>query len=83
MAFNGGWKADRNENYDKFMEQMGTCVCVCVSFILNVCYLYIVCVFVVCYTMVGPIAWLVCLTLALSSELPSVQFNFPSWILSF
>lgn len=28
MAFNGTWKADRNENYDKFMEQMGECVCV-------------------------------------------------------
>ncbi|XP_060771936.1 fatty acid-binding protein, intestinal-like [Neoarius graeffei] len=23
MAFNGIWKVDRNENYDKFMEQMG------------------------------------------------------------
>ncbi|KAK2865917.1 hypothetical protein Q7C36_001973 [Tachysurus vachellii] len=23
MAFNGTWKVDRNENYDKFMEQMG------------------------------------------------------------
>uniref|UniRef100_UPI00398EC30C fatty acid-binding protein, intestinal n=1 Tax=Pristiophorus japonicus TaxID=55135 RepID=UPI00398EC30C len=23
MAFNGTWKADRNENYEKFMEQMG------------------------------------------------------------
>ncbi|XP_041048709.1 fatty acid-binding protein, intestinal [Carcharodon carcharias] len=23
MAFNGTWKSDRNENYDKFMEQMG------------------------------------------------------------
>ncbi|TNM93944.1 fatty acid-binding protein, intestinal-like [Takifugu rubripes] len=23
MAFNGTWKAERNENYDKFMEQMG------------------------------------------------------------
>ncbi|KAK1342279.1 hypothetical protein QTO34_015035 [Cnephaeus nilssonii] len=23
MAFNGAWKIDRNENYDKFMEKMG------------------------------------------------------------
>ncbi|XP_072526304.1 fatty acid-binding protein, intestinal-like [Salminus brasiliensis] len=23
MAFNGTWKIDRSENYDKFMEQMG------------------------------------------------------------
>ncbi|EHB18681.1 Fatty acid-binding protein, intestinal [Heterocephalus glaber] len=23
MAFNGTWKVDRNENYDKFMEKMG------------------------------------------------------------
>ncbi|XP_028832416.1 fatty acid-binding protein, intestinal isoform X1 [Denticeps clupeoides] len=23
MAFNGTWKVDRNENYEKFMEQMG------------------------------------------------------------
>ncbi|XP_017574773.1 fatty acid-binding protein, intestinal-like [Pygocentrus nattereri] len=23
MAFNGTWKIDRNDNYDKFMEQMG------------------------------------------------------------
>ncbi|KAM3857376.1 fatty acid-binding protein, intestinal-like [Diretmus argenteus] len=23
MAFNGTWKVDRSENYDKFMEQMG------------------------------------------------------------
>ncbi|XP_078267455.1 fatty acid-binding protein, intestinal [Rhinoraja longicauda] len=23
MTFNGTWKVDRNENYDKFMEQMG------------------------------------------------------------
>ncbi|EMP38561.1 Fatty acid-binding protein, intestinal [Chelonia mydas] len=23
MAFDGNWKADRSENYDKFMEQMG------------------------------------------------------------
>ncbi|KAF1664690.1 Fatty acid-binding protein, intestinal, partial [Aptenodytes patagonicus] len=23
MAFNGTWKADRNENYEKFMEAMG------------------------------------------------------------
>ncbi|XP_047450109.1 fatty acid-binding protein, intestinal-like [Mugil cephalus] len=23
MALNGTWKVDRNENYDKFMEQMG------------------------------------------------------------
>ncbi|XP_076866718.1 fatty acid-binding protein, intestinal-like [Brachyhypopomus gauderio] len=23
MAFDGTWKVDRNENYDKFMEQMG------------------------------------------------------------
>ncbi|XP_066508257.1 fatty acid-binding protein, intestinal-like [Hoplias malabaricus] len=23
MAFNGTWKINRNENYDKFMEQMG------------------------------------------------------------
>ncbi|XP_018593387.1 fatty acid-binding protein, intestinal-like isoform X1 [Scleropages formosus] len=23
MTFNGSWKVDRNENYDKFMEQMG------------------------------------------------------------
>eukprot|EP00061_Rhincodon_typus_P007694 g29651.t1 len=23
MAFNGTWKAERNDNYDKFMEQMG------------------------------------------------------------
>ncbi|MCI4394837.1 hypothetical protein PGIGA_G00173430 [Pangasianodon gigas] len=23
MAFNGTWKIDRNENYDKFMEQLG------------------------------------------------------------
>ncbi|XP_058240920.1 fatty acid-binding protein, intestinal-like [Hemibagrus wyckioides] len=23
MAFNGTWKVDRNDNYDKFMEQMG------------------------------------------------------------
>lgn len=23
MAFNGTWKIDRNENYDKFMEKMG------------------------------------------------------------
>ncbi|XP_007562596.1 fatty acid-binding protein, intestinal-like [Poecilia latipinna] len=23
MAFNGTWKVDRNENYDKFMEQLG------------------------------------------------------------
>ncbi|XP_029939731.1 fatty acid-binding protein, intestinal-like [Salarias fasciatus] len=23
MAFNGTWKVDRNENYDKFMDQMG------------------------------------------------------------
>ncbi|XP_077461897.1 fatty acid-binding protein, intestinal [Stigmatopora argus] len=23
MAFNGSWKVDRNDNYDKFMEQMG------------------------------------------------------------
>ena len=37
MAFDGTWKVDRSENYDKFMEQMGTrtglwrmCVCVCV-----------------------------------------------------
>lgn len=26
MAFNGSWKVDRSENYDKFMEQMGECV---------------------------------------------------------
>lgn len=25
MAFNGTWKVDRNDNYDKFMEQMGEC----------------------------------------------------------
>lgn len=25
MAFNGTWKVDRSENYDKFMEQMGEC----------------------------------------------------------
>lgn len=23
MAFDGAWKIDRNENYDKFMEKMG------------------------------------------------------------
>ncbi|XP_071361079.1 fatty acid-binding protein, intestinal [Trachinotus anak] len=23
MTFNGSWKIDRNENYEKFMEQMG------------------------------------------------------------
>ncbi|XP_004716007.1 fatty acid-binding protein, intestinal [Echinops telfairi] len=23
MAFNGTWKVDRNENYDKFMEKLG------------------------------------------------------------
>ncbi|KAK9980945.1 hypothetical protein ABG768_000526 [Culter alburnus] len=23
MAFNGTWKVDRNDNYEKFMEQMG------------------------------------------------------------
>ncbi|CAN9510357.1 unnamed protein product [Ophioblennius macclurei] len=23
MTFNGNWKVDRNENYEKFMEQMG------------------------------------------------------------
>ncbi|XP_077427191.1 fatty acid-binding protein, intestinal [Vanacampus margaritifer] len=23
MTFNGNWKVDRNDNYDKFMEQMG------------------------------------------------------------
>ncbi|XP_077575183.1 fatty acid-binding protein, intestinal [Stigmatopora nigra] len=23
MAFNGSWKVDRNDNYDKFMEKMG------------------------------------------------------------
>ncbi|KAM6972715.1 fatty acid-binding protein, intestinal [Aplochiton taeniatus] len=23
MAFNGSWKVDRSENYEKFMEQMG------------------------------------------------------------
>lgn len=23
MTFNGEWKVDRNENYEKFMEQMG------------------------------------------------------------
>ncbi|XP_060772000.1 fatty acid-binding protein, intestinal [Neoarius graeffei] len=23
MTFNGAWKVDRNENYEKFMEQMG------------------------------------------------------------
>lgn len=23
MAFNGTWKVDRSDNYDKFMEQMG------------------------------------------------------------
>ncbi|KAM8879280.1 fatty acid-binding protein, intestinal [Spinachia spinachia] len=23
MTFNGNWKIDRNDNYDKFMEQMG------------------------------------------------------------
>ncbi|XP_003476891.2 fatty acid-binding protein, intestinal [Cavia porcellus] len=23
MTFNGSWKVDRNENYDKFMEKMG------------------------------------------------------------
>ncbi|XP_072352290.1 fatty acid-binding protein, intestinal [Scyliorhinus torazame] len=23
MTFNGTWKAERNENYDKFMEQLG------------------------------------------------------------
>ncbi|MBN3320744.1 FABPI protein, partial [Atractosteus spatula] len=23
MTFNGTWKVDRNDNYDKFMEQMG------------------------------------------------------------
>ncbi|TRY83008.1 hypothetical protein DNTS_006402 [Danionella cerebrum] len=23
MAFNGTWKVDRNENYEKFMEEMG------------------------------------------------------------
>ncbi|MCJ8750124.1 hypothetical protein PDJAM_G00258910 [Pangasius djambal] len=23
MAFNGAWKVDRSDNYDKFMEQMG------------------------------------------------------------
>lgn len=23
MAFDGAWKNHRNENYDKFMEQMG------------------------------------------------------------
>nr|AYP66989.1 fatty acid binding protein 2 [Misgurnus anguillicaudatus] len=23
MAFNGAWKVDRSENYEKFMEQMG------------------------------------------------------------
>ncbi|RXM35190.1 Fatty acid-binding protein, intestinal [Acipenser ruthenus] len=23
MAFNGTWKVDKNDNYDKFMEQMG------------------------------------------------------------
>lgn len=26
MTFNGTWKVDRSENYDKFMEQMGECV---------------------------------------------------------
>lgn len=25
MTFNGTWKVDRSENYDKFMEQMGEC----------------------------------------------------------
>ncbi|XP_006108088.1 fatty acid-binding protein, intestinal [Myotis lucifugus] len=24
MAFDGAWKIDRNDNYDKFMEKMGT-----------------------------------------------------------
>ncbi|CDQ95218.1 unnamed protein product [Oncorhynchus mykiss] len=28
MAFNGTWKVEHNENYDKFMEQMGESVCV-------------------------------------------------------
>jgi len=23
MAFNGTWKVDRNENYEKFLEEMG------------------------------------------------------------
>lgn len=23
MTFNGSWKVDRNDNYEKFMEQMG------------------------------------------------------------
>ncbi len=23
MTFNGTWKVDRNENYEKFMEEMG------------------------------------------------------------
>lgn len=23
MTFNGTWKVERNDNYDKFMEQMG------------------------------------------------------------
>ncbi|KAG7225138.1 hypothetical protein INR49_014805 [Caranx melampygus] len=26
MTFNGTWKVDRSENYDKFMEKMGECV---------------------------------------------------------
>lgn len=26
MAFDGTWKVDHNDNYDKFMEQMGECV---------------------------------------------------------
>lgn len=25
MAFNGTWKVVRNENYDRFIEQMGEC----------------------------------------------------------
>lgn len=25
MTFNGTWKIDRNDNYEKFMEQMGEC----------------------------------------------------------
>lgn len=27
MTFNGSWKVDRNDNYEKFMEQMGEWLC--------------------------------------------------------
>lgn len=27
MTFNGTWKVDRNDNYEKFMEEMGEWLC--------------------------------------------------------